>query len=385
MNIEEKAKRYDEAIDKAKKEFDACGSQDCDAARQVFRLFPELKESEDEEVRKEIYWFFTQPDTVCDKRWLAWLEKQNPIMAKSPQLGEQKPADKIKPKFKVGDWVVENGVNRNPVQITSFEEDKGVGIKVWFSNGTGTWVDYLKGYHKWTIEDARNGDVLFMDNGASNCIFIYKSSNNGIINKYASYNKFGFEGEHYLVLNDGYVIPATKEQRDTLFTKMKEAGYEWDAEKKELKKTSQRMVSAEAKEAMYGKPTAWSEEDEVGLGDAMWAIEQAKTIAKNENDMGNLWYAETWLKSLRDRYTWKPSEQEKAALRTAIHIMTEERNFPKLGAQLQNILNAFEGNSRVDWKPSEKQMEALKEACDEHWEPDGLDPLYTLYQELKKL
>jgi len=27
----------------------------------------------------------------------------------------------------------------------------------------------------------------------------------------------------------------------------------------------------------------------------------------------------------------------------------------------------------------------LKEACDKHWEPDGLDPLYTLYEQLKKL
>jgi hypothetical protein len=37
------------------------------------------------------------------------------------------------------------------------------------------------------------------------------------------------------------------------------------------------------------------------------------------------------------------------------------------------------------WKPTEVQMKSLKEACDEHWEPDGLDPLYTLYQDLKKL
>lgn len=29
--------------------------------------------------------------------------------------------------------------------------------------------------------------------------------------------------------------PATKEQRDLLFAKIKEAGYEWGAEKKELK------------------------------------------------------------------------------------------------------------------------------------------------------
>ena len=46
---------------------------------------------------------------------------------------------------------------------------------------------------------------------------------------------------------------------------------------------------------------AWSKEDEVGLGDTMWAIEQAMTIAKNESDMGNLWYAERWLKSIKER------------------------------------------------------------------------------------
>ena len=34
---------------------------------------------------------------------------------------------------------------------------------------------------------------------------------------------------------NNYGTPATKEQRDLLFQKMKEAGYEWDAEKKELK------------------------------------------------------------------------------------------------------------------------------------------------------
>lgn len=40
---------------------------------------------------------------------------------------------------------------------------------------------------------------------------------------------------------------------------------------------------------------------------------------------------------------------------------------------------------RCTWKPSDEQIKALKEACDEHWESDGLDPLYTLYENLKKL
>lgn len=46
---------------------------------------------------------------------------------------------------------------------------------------------------------------------------------------------------------------------------------------------------------------AWSVKDEAGLGDALWAIQQARTIAKDENDMGNLWYAEKWLNSLKKR------------------------------------------------------------------------------------
>jgi hypothetical protein len=45
----------------------------------------------------------------------------------------------------------------------------------------------------------------------------------------------------------------------------------------------------------------WTEEDEAGFGDALWAIKQAKTIAKDENDMGNLWYAERWLKNLVEK------------------------------------------------------------------------------------
>ena len=60
----------------------------------------------------------------------------------------------------------------------------------------------------------------------------------------------------------------------------------------------------------YIGKSVWSEEDEIGLGDALWAIKQARTIAKDENDMGNLWYAEKWLKSLRPQNTWKPSDDE---------------------------------------------------------------------------
>jgi len=58
----------------------------------------------------------------------------------------------------------------------------------------------------------------------------------------------------------------------------------------------------------------WSGNDENGLGDALWAVQQARSIAKDENEMGGLWYAEKWLKSLKERLqpqnTWKPSDEQ---------------------------------------------------------------------------
>lgn len=67
----------------------------------------------------------------------------------------------------------------------------------------------------------------------------------------------------------------------------------------------------------YIGKSVWSEEDEIGLGDTLWAIKQARTIAKDENDMGNLWYAENWLKSIKSRISlkqeWSEEEIEKAA------------------------------------------------------------------------
>lgn len=48
-----------------------------------------------------------------------------------------------------------------------------------------------------------------------------------------------------------------------------------------------------------GESHTWTEEDEIGYNDALFAIEKAGLVAKDENDMGNLWYAERWLKSLK--------------------------------------------------------------------------------------
>ena len=89
--------------------------------------FPELAESKDEKIRKALIEYFQVDGCICGniptKDIRAWLEKQGnkdklikelgeykvkyTQEVSSQQLekqGEQKPAEKIEPKFKVGNW-----------------------------------------------------------------------------------------------------------------------------------------------------------------------------------------------------------------------------------------------------------------------------------------
>lgn len=65
--MENYKQKYERALKQAKKELEACGSLDCDAARQIFRLFPELKKNENERIREELIHFL---ETCQDTRFV---------------------------------------------------------------------------------------------------------------------------------------------------------------------------------------------------------------------------------------------------------------------------------------------------------------------------
>ena len=103
---------------------------------------------------------------------------------------------------------------------------------VYFS---GTWCN---SYHLWTIKDAKEGDVLSYETDEGDIwIMIYWSL-------YEPYE--GHVHYHALLVNDDFtdkgtcciciddLKPATIEQHELLFRKMKEEGYQWDKNKKEL-------------------------------------------------------------------------------------------------------------------------------------------------------
>jgi len=97
-----------------------------------------------------------------------------------------------------------------------------------------------------------------------------------------------------------------------------------------------------------------------------------------------------FLKSLRPQPHWKPSEEEVNAFENLLKGEFPNKIFP--GATLANLLNKLKKlyyNEAIpsNWKPSEEQMEALKEAS-ASWmnQKMGNDKLLeSLYNDLKKL
>lgn len=98
--------------------------------------------------------------------------------------------------------------------------------------------DIDKSASAFTIEDAKDGDVLA--NGEM--IVIFKHFKDPLYRQHiVAYIGLDICGNIQITddiwsLGIDKARPATKEQRNLLFAKMKEAGYEWDAEKKELRK-----------------------------------------------------------------------------------------------------------------------------------------------------
>lgn len=85
MNYEEKAKAYDKALEVAKRLlcFDKAGLEDSYTPNDLYEIFPELKESEDEIYKRAIRQMYSflpnKPTYIGDVRVediFSWLEKQ---------------------------------------------------------------------------------------------------------------------------------------------------------------------------------------------------------------------------------------------------------------------------------------------------------------------
>ena len=143
--------------------------------------------------------------------------------------------DIIEPRFKVGDWVVNkfgDSWHIDSLDKKNYQVSDGKGKYNYFP------ISKQDEMHIWTLQNAKDADVL----ACNEEILLFKSySVQGRISLYCWYNgqTNNFHSKKVVVTlltKRNEICPATKEQRDVLMKAMNDAGYEWDIEKKELKK-----------------------------------------------------------------------------------------------------------------------------------------------------
>lgn len=241
-------------------------------------IFPELKESRGEKIRKALISVlksdFENDTTIHDisvADIIDWLEKQgeqkpaewhredeqnlNVCLSYIPDVllkrwlkdvihaKYDKPINKVKPKFKKGEWLCENGPNNYArfiqiLEIVNVQGKEKYRISRDIHNDEAIEeLDFVeKYYHKFDIQDAQDGDVLAASDGS---IFLFAGVVDCACKFYVAltaYNDVKINKE----VEGGYwetsraVHPVTKAQRDLLFAGIKGVGYKWDSDKKEL-------------------------------------------------------------------------------------------------------------------------------------------------------
>lgn len=305
---------------------------------------PELKESENEKIRKEICKILWENapyeeaqkyiNYICKKqvstnskeyeemketclfylnkqkcyvndvsyieKCISWLEEQ--YEQEEPQVYETNDGEVItysetngygvvEAKFHEGEWIIftRKDGTREVLQVSGIIDDR-----YYFNHSLQfSWSikECNEKCHLWTIADAKNGDVLATDDW----VFIFEKLNTeGKPVCYCHYDvELGFAiSINTYISSDSYIRPATKEQRDALVKAIDDAGYIFDFEKKELKKIEQKPV--------------WGEEDEENFNQlhkliVKKAYEEYEIDTEDETLWGKHAILDNWLKSLKER------------------------------------------------------------------------------------
>ena len=251
----------------------------------------------------------------------ACLKQMNGEKVAMATMDEQKPIANVEPKFHEGDWVV-NNTTLNLCYILKVEHGQYICDDCSFP------ITKENEYHLWSIKDAKDGDVLAFKNNSG--IIICKSPTNYNTRSYCRLIYDNLINKEESGWDSTLLVPAIKEQHDILMKAIKDAGYTFDFEKKELKKIEDEEYNGEdygidslwhahrilektlgkvdgyqsddgilehkcaisAVKKLYEKKSTWSEEDEKMLDNAVFAC--IETYGKDS-------VTTPWLKSLRQR------------------------------------------------------------------------------------
>ena len=397
MTIEEKAKRYDEAL----KQIKEC-TPDENGFVTIYpnEIFPDLYESEDERIRKffinfaEHYVFynhegFTKNDAI------AWLEKQcehanfcskiqvgdkvtrnedgvlvnlsqlKRVAKKDEKQGEQK--HKIQPKFKIGDIIRFKGNETlkgetETHKIVSYDNESYV-----FDDGT-TDLFCEQDLYELVEQNPACGEEVEPQKELAETYLTVFDKKFPILptlkgKQLADYKNFLNKCQQILGLKYWGLRPLQAK----LFEKLSLLWAAWGAE--HLKGLGQTDGDTD------NEKREWSEEDESLRLRTIGALETCKTGSPTKCVDEQI----NWLKSLKDRVQPKQewSEEDEDILNTIINHFEIDLECTK-NDDIIKWLKSLRPQSQ--WKPSEEQMKALEHAinCYSGISPTNTEEVYTL-------
>ena len=388
----EKAKAYDEGLKTVKAILDSmtdsylCTHLTKEDVREMYaKIYPELRESEDEKIRKWLYNLIADnlETTICPfprKDVLAYLEQQK----------EQKPSENnvIIPQFHIGDYIKPKAYNEEHLikDINKdgyvLDIDRTIPFKdedVWeVAQQKPAWSEENEKIRKKIIGVIKEVDALTCNQSGEHLEW-YKSA-------IAYLEK---QKEPKLLNNEKYqTVPI--ETLDRLYASEREL--------KEIKQKEQKPVKSifppglgEARfnpiSVVEQKPAEWSEDDEGNL---------KRAINICVNDFGEESETAKFLKSLPERFNLQPkqewSEVDKQCLNEAIETLESlgydgiANNLKSLRPQLQKLEDWTEGDDKMR-KALLNCTEELRETCGWNYVYIGNDniPLGDVENWLKSL
>ena len=335
--------RYDEALAKARAEYEKARKQGYTWLMDLLEgMFPKLKESEDERIRKEIIGYLTHRSEVTGfidedkdcKRWIAYLEKQKESLHISETCKE------------------------NADSFTDEDERTRRTLVEYF--GLGVQLDFVRGVpiqkiRAW-LEKQKEQKYLYYDQGFVEGMRQSKSLANAeiIVSPLKMTNKVSVSEELYehiretcACIDDAMSSETLVDITDYLEMADKSAQAAFDMLEKQKEQ----------------KPAEWSEEDERMLSRCIKSVECSKQFADSETYKVAKDVEMNWLNSLPERFNLQQkvelSEEDEDMYKmvsSIVHgtfIVETQETQDKLLSWLKSL------RPRPSWKPSEEQMGML--------------------------
>lgn len=242
----------------------------------------------------EFFVWHTKKCIICTDKYIPATEEQcNWLFKEMENAGYTWDPDNKKltkkTKFKIGDWIIRNdGSSIVPIQIYNLKKDRYLVTNMLGSKGEVMLTCQNK-WRLWSINDAKSGDIL----NANGAVFIYKKHNKDYVYHYCGINlgnEFVIGADDSIWNANSKIYPATQEQKDLLFNKIKEAGYTWDLNSNTLTKKTKfkigdwvtdgtckaKIIDIDNKYYWYSKNSMLGEIESIDKKYHIWTIDDAK-------------------------------------------------------------------------------------------------------------